>query len=160
MCPFAHRLQILRNWILKVRPQGSPCFLGFSPFLGFHTLTGLAIALFIQLEQGSHPFRSLVKHSLVDCSLLYDRHMGGDVGNEISNRQGKPQGDVPIGNGSRIHEFGFLEPSRLPMGPSPSFWDGFSFMAQEGERNRSAWFNEIEFFRRFKTFFSFYFIWQ
>ena len=98
-------------------------FLGFSPFLGFHTLTALAHCFFIQLEPGSDPFRSLVKHSMVDCSLLYDRHMGGDVGNGISNRKGEPQGDVPIGNGSGIHEFGFLESGRLPMGPSPLFCD-------------------------------------
>ena len=65
----------------------------------------------------------MVKYPLVDCSLLYDRHLGGDVGHRISNQQGDPQGDIPIGNESKIHEFGFLESGRLPMGASPLFCD-------------------------------------
>ena len=58
-------------------------FLGFSPFLGFHTLAGFSDCLSIRVEPGGHSFRSLDKHSLVDRSLLYDCHMGRDVGDRI-----------------------------------------------------------------------------
>jgi hypothetical protein len=86
-------------------------------------LVGSGGRLFIQLEPGSNSFGSLVEHSLVYRSLLYDRHLGGDASDGISDRQDDPQENIPIGNESRVHEFGFLGSSRLTMGSSPLFYD-------------------------------------
>src|SRR4030042_1070109 len=98
---------------------------GFFTIFRFSFPCWVSYCFYIQNESGGHSFRSLVKHSLVDRSLLYDRHMGGDVGDRVLDGLGDTQRDFSIWRASRIYEFWFLEPTRLPMGSPPLFRDRF-----------------------------------
>jgi hypothetical protein len=52
--------------------------------------------------------------------------MAWDAGDEVSDRLESPSGDLPVGKGSRVHQFGLLESHCLSMEPSSLFFDRIS----------------------------------
>ncbi len=105
-------------------------FLGFSPFLGLHTLGGVVVAFLFGLEPGCRPSGSLVQYPLVGRSLLCARHMGRAVDHRISDRRRGIAGDLSDGNGERVSGFRFFGLPHIPVGFSSLLHDrvdGFGY---------------------------------